>query len=70
LNLFISDIQPFAGLLFIIAILPRIPSGAIDIKSLQDFKKHLITEKLKLSIWEFCRTPSMSNNQVLISFNY
>ncbi|MDP3644400.1 MAG: hypothetical protein Q8S54_14570, partial [Bacteroidota bacterium] len=48
LNLFISDIQPFAGLLFIIAILPRIPSGAIDIKSLQDFKKHLITEKLNL----------------------
>jgi len=36
--LFIFDIQPFAGLLFIVAILPRIPSGAIDIKSLQDFK--------------------------------
>jgi hypothetical protein len=35
----VFDIQPFAGLLFIIIILPRISSGAIDIKSLQDLKK-------------------------------
>jgi hypothetical protein len=34
LNFFISDIQPFTGLLFIINILPRIPSGAINLKSL------------------------------------
>jgi hypothetical protein len=40
LNLFIYDIQPFAGLLFIVPFLPRIPSGAINLKSLQDFKNN------------------------------
>jgi len=56
-----EQIQPFAGLLYIIAVSPRMESGAIDIKSFQDFKKHFIIEKLKLSIWDFCQTPQIMN---------
>jgi len=38
LNLFVFDIQPFTGMLFNIAILPQIPSEAINIKFFQDLK--------------------------------
>jgi len=68
--LFVFDIQPFAGLLFIVIILPRIPSGAIDIKSLQDFKKYLITEKLKLPVWEFCCTTTTFPLKKLFHYFY